>query len=748
MQRLFIFLFIWLLAPNILVEAQDMRREQADVFFKSEAYASAVEVYLRLEQTGQGDMETKLRIALCYYFQRDFVKALEWLEKALQINRSSDQYTALYADLLRSNGERQRADSIYHALATKDKSFAKRAQLWSEKAIQKIPVAQYKIEPIAGLNTPEDEMCPVYYKDGLVFVSSTGKKKKNYPWNGRAWLAVQYIPTKPKGAEKARVSEFKGPFNDFMHSGPVTFAQNDNLMYFTQSLLSRAKTEQGVARLGIFYSARRGGNWQTARAFKFNNPKKYSVGHPTVSADGKEMFFISDMSGGYGGTDIYYTKYTNGTWTTPVNLGPAINTPKDEMFPFYHKDKTLYFASEGHPGFGGLDIFYSRFIDGAWTLPVNLGEPINSGFDDFGLVLDQDKINGYLTSNRPGGAGNDDIYRLIFNDPNANTCQLTVGGMVSDKLTLASVAGAEISYSSKQGEVVNVSSDAGGFYSLKVPCSLSSVIIRATATGYFPAEFRFEPDSTQKESMLNIYLDKVELNKSIIIPHIYYDLDKSNIRPEAAKELDKLVALMNRNPTWIVELGSHTDSRADENYNLKLSDRRAKAAVEYIVSKGISKDRLFAKGYGESRLMNDCKDGVKCTEEKHAQNRRTEIRLIGYEKFAFEEEGRQVEADRVIFAPEYSKPASELVYKIQIGVFSSPDMSLMQKFTDLGNISKVPVEGSLQHRYLLEPYDSYNTALGYLKRAQARGIKDAFIVPFKNGVAIPVQEAKELEGRQ
>jgi outer membrane protein OmpA-like peptidoglycan-associated protein/tetratricopeptide (TPR) repeat protein len=747
MYRILFAITASLLLNATILLGQDARREQADILFRSEAYAAAIDTYLRIENSGAGDMETKIRLALCYHYNRDFIKALEWLEKAAQINRLADNYTALYADLLRNTGENVKADSIYLQLADRQKSYQRRAQLWSQNTVIKIPPSTYKVESIPGFNTVDDEMCPTYYRDGLVFISSTNKKKKNYEWNGRGWLAVQYAPYKPKGGEKAKPSEFKGPVNDFMHSGPVAFAQNDNLMFFTKSLLSRAKSEQGVARLGIFYAAKRAGNWQASKAFRYNNFKKFSVAHPTVSADGKEMFFVSDMPGGQGGTDIYYTKYSNGTWTTPVNLGPLINTPYNEMFPFYHKDKTLYFASEGHPGFGGLDIFYSKFEDGIWSIPVNMGLPVNSGFDDFSILLDKDKINGYFSSNRPGGAGNDDIYRLVYVDPEAAKCRFTLGGMVSDKLTLASIFGAEVSFADEAGETVSSRSDEGGFYTLRVPCAMSAITIRATAAGYFPFEKTISRTDDAQKMMLNIYLDKVELNKSIIVPNICYDLDKSDIKPEAAKELDKLVSLLNRNTSWIVEIGSHTDSRADNSYNLRLSDRRAKAAVDYIVSKGISAERLFAKGYGETKLVNECGDGTKCPEEKHAVNRRTEFRLIGYEKFAYEEEGQKQEAERVIFAPEYQGNAKEIVYKIQIGVFSNPDLNLLQKFTDLGNLLVVPVEGTAQSRYLIEKYDSYNTALGYLKKVQARGIKDAFIVPYRNGVAITMQEAKDLEGR-
>jgi outer membrane protein OmpA-like peptidoglycan-associated protein/tetratricopeptide (TPR) repeat protein len=738
-------LTIGLFLRGLHVDAQDPKRDQANLLYRSQAYHAAIESYLKIESSGGGDLETKVRLAECYYFNRDFRNALFWMEKALEINQLSDKHTAIYAELLRTDGRYVEADSIYQYLAIRNQRYKKLASVMSAANIQSIPEARYDVFEINGFNTSGDEMCPIHYKDGLVYVNSSGKKKL-YAWNGRPWLNLQYTPSRPKGNNKAKSEPFKGPVNDFLHCGPASFDQQDNLMFFTRNTALRGKNEAGSANMGLYYSYRRSGKWLPAKPFKYNS-KNYSIGHPALFNNGREMYFVSDMPGGYGGTDIYYSKYSGNTWTNPVNLGPVVNSEGNELFPFVDKEGNLYFSSDGHTGFGGLDIFQTNLKDGVWTKPSNLGKPVNSGYDDFGITLDKSGKSGYFTSNRPGGQGNDDIYRLALKEGPKQTCIFKLGGMVSDRITLQPVENATISLKLPDGNMVSVTSDASGYYEYNLLCEMTMIRLLAEAAGYFPRELESKREAGSKELLVNIYLDKIELNKSIIVPNIYYDLDKYDIKPEAAKELDKLVDLLKRNPSWIVELASHTDSRADEQYNLRLSRKRAAAAVEYLVSKGIASERLYGKGYGESKLLNECSDGVRCNEEKHAQNRRTEFRLIGYDKFSYQEEDKTVEAERVIFAPEYQEATTGVTYKIQIGVYKNPDKATLNKFSDLGRVVVQNVDDSGLQRYILESYSNYATALGYLKKVQERGIKDAFLLAFRDGNPISMEEARKLEGR-
>lgn len=739
------FLAMGLMLMAISGVAQEPKRDQANLLYRSQAYQAAIEAYLKMESSGNGDMETKVRLAECHYFNRDFRNALAWMQKAIEINQLSDKYAAIYAELLRSDGQYEKADSVYQYLTQKNPQFKKVAKLMSAANIRSIADAEFDVLEIPGFNTNGDEMCPIHYKDGLVYVSSSGKKKV-YAWNGRPWLNLQYIPFRPKGNEKAKSEPFKGPVNDFLHCGPASFGQQDNLMFYTRNTALRGKNEAGSANMGMYYSLNRSGKWLPVKPFKYNS-KKFSMGHPALFNNGKEMYFVSDMPGGYGGADIYYTKFTGNTWTTPVNLGPAVNTEKHELFPYVDEEGTLYFSSEGHTGFGGLDIFKSKLKDGVWSQPVNLGKPVNSGYDDFGITLDKNRKSGYFTSNRPGGQGNDDVYRLALKGVGKEVCTFKLGGMVSDRVSLQPIERANVSLKLPDGNTVSVASDTAGNYEYSLLCEMATVKLRVEATGYFPKEQEMKREAGTAGLLVNFNLDKIELNKSIVVPDIYYDLDKYDIKPEAARELDKLVDLLQRNPSWIVELASHTDSRADEQYNLRLSRKRAAVAVEYLVSKGIPSERLYAKGYGESKLLNECKEGIRCNEEKHAQNRRTEFRLIGYDKFSYQEEGRTVEAERVIFAPEYQQASSGVTYKIQIGLYKNPDKATLNKFSDLGRVVVQNVDETGMQRYVLESYGNHATALGYLKKVQERGLADAFLLAFKDGKPITIEEAKKMEGK-
>lgn len=740
-KQLLIHLLLFLgILMNSPVIAQDQKKVDALQLEENWAYQDALNLHLELENEGKGDFENKVLIAIIYYKNRDFNNALIWFEKAIQLNDLSKESKLMYADCLRSAGKWSQAEQVY--LQFPEYPLAK---TFTSKSIAAIDSAAYTVENVRSINSVNDEMAAVFYKDGIVYVSNgNGDKKKNYSWNGRPWLQPLLLAGKPKQSSKLKPTPFPATFSSKLHIGPIAFAKSDNLMFVTQNLPSNAKKSgSGTIRLGLYYATREGGKWGVLKPFKYNSDA-YSVAHAALSADGKVLYFVSDMPGGLGGTDIYYCKFEGNTWTNPVNAGSVINTSRNEMFPFLHSEGTLYFSSEGHTGLGGMDIFSATQDSmGNWSVPKNLGPPVNSGFDDFSWVLSKKNDKAYFTSNRPGGKGADDIYEAVFDESfkPVEVCKNVVKGKVIDKISGIPLKNASVYL----GSFDKISTDESGSFSIEMECADYNDIVKVTAPGYFPAKSEVQLNPNTKLLEISLLLEKVEVNKPIQINKIYYDLDKSDIREDAAKELDLLVSLLEENPSWIIELGSHTDSRADVNYNLKLSDSRAKAAVEYIVLKGIKRERLFAKGYGESKLVNGCKDGVTCAEEQHAQNRRTEFKLVGFDKFIYQEEGQTVEAQKVIFDPAYQKATSKVIYKIQIGVFTNPEPAFLQKFNDLGNVKAILVQGSAASKYYLESYSNYATAQGYLQQVKARGITDAFIVPFYKGKPITIEQAKKLE---
>jgi outer membrane protein OmpA-like peptidoglycan-associated protein len=364
------------------------------------------------------------------------------------------------------------------------------------------------------------------------------------------------------------------------------------------------------------------------------NSDEYSCGHAALSPDGKTLYFISDMPGGCGGTDIYKTVMTvkndsSIQWSAPENLGDVINTAGNEMFPYVHKDGTMYFSSDAHNTLGGLDIFSSVFENGKWSSPENLNYPINSSKDDFAFVLNDDNKTGYISSNRNDL---DKIYEISLPDP-----VFILKGIVSDKNTGAVIENASVEMlNKKSGSKEMLFTNKKGEYQAKLKAE-TSYSIQAEKEGYLkpnPQEVTTVGKKRSETFKADFKLEKLVLDKPIAIENIYYDLDKWDIRKDAALELDKFVILLNNNPQIIVELSSHTDSRADDNYNQVLSEKRARAAVKYVIKKGVSPNRLKWKGYGESQLVNRCSNGVDCFEEEHQQNRRTEFKITKLNEMA------------------------------------------------------------------------------------------------------------------
>lgn len=710
--------------------AQQEERVHAIHQFDQTNYSSTIQDLLKLENKGVGDFESKIILSESYFKQRNFKEALDWLIKATTINDLSEKYNIQLADLYKMNGNYIASDSIYLMYGNTYKANI-------SSTLRGIKPSNYNVLSLSNFNTIGDEFSPNYYRDGIVFIGNAKSKKSLFNWNNRPWLKIYQIPFLPTGKEKSNIQELEIPKVNKFHGGPVTFTRQSKMIYFSHSQNLNKKNKSNIDHLGIYSALKRQNKWTNLEPISLNNAS-YSISHPAISEDGKEMYFVSDMPGGFGGTDIYYSRNSGYKWSTPINVGPVINTSKDELFPFLHKDGTLYFASEGHDGFGGLDIFYSKLENGKWSQPVNMGKPVNSGYDDFGLILDKNKTNGYFSSNRLGGAGSDDIYRLVANENIEQQKLNVIKGTVKDKSTNEYVKNATITISDQNQKQIKIQTDHLGFFEVTLPPNFENIHLLTTSPQYFPNDL--EINSLKDNSQMNIVLQKIELNKSIIIPNIYYEFDKADISNDAAKELKKLNQLLLDNPSWIIEIGSHTDSRADANYNLKLSEKRAENVVKFLISNGIAKNRLYGKGYGESQLLNECSDKIKCSEEQHAINRRTEFKLIGFE---------QLEADNqtktsVIFAKEYI-PKSDLIFKIQVGVFKQPNEKWLQQINDLGNIETIPTDNKDLFKIYISSYPNYETAKSFLEKVHQRGLVDAFIVPFYKGEAITIEKANQLK---
>ncbi len=579
------------------------------------------------------------------------------------------------------------------------------------------------------VNTENQDFGPAFFNEKVVFASTReGLKsiKRSYNWNQKPFLDIYVADV--KDGQLVNPVNFSRTLNKKMHEGPACFAKQGTVMAFTRNNYT-GKSEDGVVKLEIFFSTFKDSLWSKEEAFVLNN-KEYSVGHPWLSEDGNTMIFASDMPGGFGGSDLYrIAKDAQGVWGKPENLGNKVNTEGNEMFPFYDtKDELLFFASNGHLGLGGLDVYCMPMRGGNQGKLVNFGTPLNSQYDDFAFILDKEGRKGYFSSNRADGKGDDDIYafdmlkplqfskfikgtakdkdgnvlanvQVVLTDANGkelarvtttengqykfevegeSTFHLqgtlptysedksdvsTVGEasefnadltlakepelylycQVKDRATGEPIEGASIRYTNMRlGQVDSLNTPSTGDFtkSLKeyqVGDSLSIQLL-LEKPGYLAKTYTYtkvldHPGRHDMSQELSIALDKIDigadLSKLININPIYFDLNKFSIRKDAAVELDKIVKVMNENPSMVIELGSHTDCRGSIASNEKLSDNRAKASAAYIKEKISNPDRIYGKGYGESKLKNGCacEGAVKstCTEEEHQQNRRTEF---------------------------------------------------------------------------------------------------------------------------
>ena len=729
-QQLWIYTLLLILPLGVL--AQDERDNRGDKYYKDLGYGSAIPEYKStVGEAGRLDRKTMIRLANSYRLIGDYQNAELYYAQIVE-SSSKPLYRLYYAQALQANGKCEAAKKYfleYDQLIRTDIADGsgtdedRRGRILANACDTEFSTNEdLVLQNERALNTASLDFSPAYYKNGLVFVSTRGLSRATQ--NEDAWLNSKFMDlfysesVREEGREGSTLSAPKAlpnVINSKFHEGPLTFDKPGNTMYFSRNNYSKGKrrfSRKKITKLKIYGADWDGEEWGNVWELPFNNDDD-SHCHPTLSADGRYMYLSSDRAGGYGGHDLYVSTFQNGEWTTPMNLGARINTAGNELFPFMHEDGTLFFASNGHAGLGGLDVFMAK-PDAAigeaeaqmmWSVPVNLGEPLNSLKDDFGLIVDITGRSGYISSSREGGLGGDDIYsfkgtldgtppkeKQITSSTAPPRGTLLIAGTVINKLYNKSVPNATVYLTNKcTGETAAKLTDVNGGFSfagecgceytlkgekagigsataypstLNVDCSqdiqtrlliggevvssspsISSTPTRIITATPAPAPTRiisrtpvvttpapppptvYRPATTTFSASTTTYTvgDVIELE------HIYYDFDKANIRSDASIDLDKLADVLRRYPGMSIELSSHTDSRATDVYNQALSQRRAQAAVNYLVARGIAPQRLTARGYGESQLRNNCPDGTPCSEAQHQRNRRTEFRVLSTE---------------------------------------------------------------------------------------------------------------------
>ncbi|WP_089379523.1 OmpA family protein [Lutibacter flavus] len=617
---------------------QTAKQKRAERQFNNFSFVKAINTYEKLVDTSFNEFYSMRKLADAYIMLRQPEKALPIYKEVVKQKNVPSEYFLYYAQTLRAAGDYE-ASKVWmkkykesgNEQDSRVKSFFKNDDLASaifnaseKNTLKKLPI-----------NTEFNEFGAVNLNDDIIFSSSRDEGvsiKRLYAWDKQPLLDI-YKVSKEGGSVESTI-QIGGEVNSIHHDGPAAFNKAGTKMYFSRNNYHEAKKindEKGIMHVGIYTADLINGKWDNVKPTSLNNPN-YIVYHPSLSEDGKKLYFASDMPGGIGGTDIYVSDVLEGgTLGTPVNLGNIINTEGNEVFPFvYQEEGTLYFSSDGHVGMGLLDVFVSvKDENNTIVNVINLGEPINSKKDDFAYYLLNEGREGYISSNRKGGAGGDDIYAFTRIPP------LTLKGQIFDDVNNEPVAGAKVLLTRENGEEITYFiTEEDGAYEHLIPRD-EKFVLKGSKEKYQDVTKQFSSFGLEKEKEiivdLNIPMKPIE---DVVIladlETIYFDLDKYNIRPDAAIELDKVVALMNKYPEMVIRLESHTDSRANDDYNMVLSNNRAKSTYEYIISKGgIDSSRITKfEGFGESQLVNKCSNGVRCSEQEHQLNRRTEFIII------------------------------------------------------------------------------------------------------------------------
>ena len=641
-----------------LKKENESKIKKANDLYGKYAYVDAIKIYERIAEQGYVDQNILENLGNSYYFNADYTTALKWYDKLFENAKKDSQnykitpeYYYRYAQCLKSVERYDEAKIIldqFVKLTGKDDLRARKLEEHEDYLqVIKDNSGRLTIKPVE-INTEFSEYGTAFYgKDEVVYTASRKTSARGTSnWTGEGYYDL--FRAKFNDGQLTKEEPFSSKLNSLLNESSPVFTRTMDTIYFTRNYqvpLSKEEKKKKVEEkvlLELYRSVRKNNEWTEPVRLPFN-VTGYSVAHPAITPDGKWLYFAADINGTRGKSDIFRVRinHKKGIYGKPENLGDLINTEGRETFPYISSKNVLFFSSDGLPGLGGLDIFAVKIEqDGSLKRLQNIGRPGNTPDDDFAFVLDEDRSVGFLSSNRPGGKGKDDIYYFVQNRPLEFDCKKTIKGIVKDIDTKEVLGQVTLTLSdSDQKEIAKIDNKSNGDYDFgakTVNCDDTFVFLRAQREDYAVVEeqvnIREKGTVIEKEILMKTTKKKLQkgddLAKIFQIKEIKFDLGKYNIRPDAAAELVKIVEAMKDHPTMKIAIRSHTDSRGSDKFNLILSDKRAKATMEWIVSQGIAKNRLTAKGYGETQLVNGCKNGVPCSEEEHQQNRRSEFIIV------------------------------------------------------------------------------------------------------------------------
>ena len=654
-------LLLFLFITNVSY-GQKITIKLADQAFNDFSWNEAIDLYTYAHDRDTTNAYVIRRLADCYRNIGKTEEVEKWLKVLIRMNEQTPEDLFYYSMALKSNGKYNDADKAlkeYAAMRPEDGRVMLQQSLLQYVNFLLKDSVRYQIK-ILPFNTKGSDWGPTMYGNKLVYVSTGDPDESRgikYNWDNLPYLDLYYVDIDEYG-NYSKPEVFAKNLMTSYHEGPATFDFKDNRMYFNSNRTTKATPRKDEENnLQIFYADYVNGVWEMKGQFKYND-SRYNMRHPSISKDGSLLFFSSDMSGGKGGNDLYWCRKDNGEWSQPVNL-EEINTEGDEVFPFIAPDGVLYFSSNGLGGMGGLDIYMAVPDRGVYHSCENMGYPVNSAQDDFSIWLDDNGMSGYFSSDRPGGKGFDDIYKVeILYIP------VQIVGTIRDRINTFEIPGAKVvlldenldtvatTFTKEDGEflfqaykqrnyrlVVSKDEYISSEKDLSTYNKLPNEKIEVEMFMEMNFDLLEEPDQLEPLSMEVINGNELQV---IQIEHINYAFASYKILPDAAFILDKVVDLVKQYNDLEIRIESHTDSKGSDEYNLRLSKERAKSAYEYLVSKGIDPNKIEYTGYGETQLLNHCGNGVECTEEEHAINRRSIIKVIRRGKYKTNRASRSI----------------------------------------------------------------------------------------------------------
>jgi outer membrane protein OmpA-like peptidoglycan-associated protein/tetratricopeptide (TPR) repeat protein len=603
--------------------AQNKFTEKADKLFQSYQYVSAIDAYLKLATTDKADQYIYTQLADSYYNVFNIEEASKWYAKAVEGNATAETYFR-YAQTLKSLGKYQEAnkqmDSFSRLMPNDSRAIAHKANPnYIPSLANKSKLFDIAETIIKGEG--QSNFAPVLDNANILyFVSTRNTAKKKDKWTNQPYLDIFQSTRNADGtlSEATAVNELNTPF----HDGPVTLSRDGNTMFFARDGHSENQYKKNkvnsikVGQQGLYKAIKVDGKWSQIEALPFNSTS-YSVSNPSLSKDGKTLYFGSNMPGGLGESDIWKVTVDGNSYGKPENLGTSINTAGKENFPFIAYDNVLYFASSGRQGLGGLDIFKVDLKSSGQ--PQNIGKPVNTEKDDFSFSYNDLANVGYFSSNR---SGFDAIYSAI------SVCAANAIAIVTNQKTGAPLANASVSILDTKGNVIATKeTNSEGKVSYDIDCE-TAYSFQIAASNFESAVYPIQKVKSG-EVIVKAQLEPTVIiitDSEVLLKPVYFDFDKSNITALGADELNKLIKVMNDNPSMVIFVKSHTDFKGSEAYNLKLSEQRAQVTVQYLLSKGIDSKRISGKGFGSSEPKIKC--FADCTETEDAQNRRSEFVIV------------------------------------------------------------------------------------------------------------------------